>query len=132
VTSEQIFSLLTIIPPLFLAQLSPPADDPDQAAHYHIPNLVSLLLNKVMNFAGRVFYFVPSAFDTGSGLTFRQTLQLPSSGLMIFGKQRIDLLLGFASTAILGFGPRHHIFSFQNQLCVLKWGLLFDEESCFL
>jgi hypothetical protein len=48
-------------------------------------------------------------------------------------EQSSNLLLAFASTVILGFGPRRdpwsYFFSFQNHIYVLKWGL-FDERKC--
>jgi hypothetical protein len=38
------------------------------------------------------------------------------------------LLLGLRQQSFLVLGPMTIIFSFQNYLCVLKWGLLFDER----
>jgi hypothetical protein len=47
--------------------------------------------------------------------------------------QSSKLLLVIASTGILGFGfqrdPWPNFFSFQDCLCVRKWGLLFNEKK---
>jgi hypothetical protein len=40
-------------------------------------------------------------------------------------QQGSKLLLALASTVLHGFGPR-------DQVCVWKWGLLFDERGCLV
>jgi hypothetical protein len=48
-------------------------------------------------------------------------------------EQSFNLLLAFASTVIVGLGPRRdpwqYFLFFSRHLCILKWGPLFEERN---
>jgi hypothetical protein len=91
---------------------------------------------------GFVVFVTPSRKMPGEHLDEAMTASFPiffsSSVILQFAARRSrdreqssNLLRAFVTTVTVSgpVGTRGHICSFQDHLCVLKWGLLFDERK---